>query len=98
MLVQGARWGREQDSGGIAAYVNGLSSDHRDYLAAGGQGFFLGDGRLSYAQERILEAFYSLGVARGTSLSADYQFIADPGYNRDRGPAHVFSLRAHFEL
>jgi len=98
LLLKGTRWDREQDSAGTAVYVNGLSSDHRDYLAAGGQGFFLGDGRLTYAQERIFEAFYSLGVARGTSFGADYQFIANPGYNRDRGPAHVFNLRVHFEL
>jgi carbohydrate-selective porin OprB len=98
LLLKGTRWDRERDSAGTAAYVNGLSSDHRDYLAAGGQGFFLGDGRLSYGQERIFEAFYSLGVARGTSFGADYQFIANPGYNRDRGPAHVFNLRVHFEL
>jgi high affinity Mn2+ porin len=25
--------------------------------------------------------------------SLDYQFIENPGYNRDRGPAHVFALR-----
>jgi hypothetical protein len=98
VLVQGARWGRERDSAGFAAYINGLSKDHRDYLAAGGQGFFLGDGRLSYSTERILEAFYSVGLVRGTSVGADYQYVANPGYNLDRGPAHVFSLRAHFEL
>ena len=60
--------------------------------------FFLGDGRLSYSTERILEAFYSVGLVRRTSVSADYQYVANPGYNRDRGPAHVFSLRAHVEL
>ena len=98
VLLQGARWGRERDSAGFAAYVNGLSQDHRNYLAAGGQGFFLGDGRLSYSTERILEAFYSVGVARGTWLSADYQYVANPGYNRDRGPAQVFNLRVHVEL
>lgn len=98
VLLQGARWGRERDSAGCAAYINGLSDDHRDYLAAGGQGFFLGDGRLSYSTERILETFYNLGVARGAWLSADYQYVANPGYNRDRGPAQVFSLRAHFEF
>ena len=98
VLLKGGRWGRDQDSAGLAAYFNGLSHDHRDYLAAGGQGFFLGDGRLSYSTERILEAFYSVGLVRRTSVSADYQYVANPGYNRDRGPAHVFSLRAHFEL
>jgi len=98
VLLQGARWGRADDSAGFAAYVNGLSRDHRDYLAAGGLGFFLGDGQLSCSTERIFETFYSFGIARGTSLSGDYQYVANPGYNRDRGPAQVFTLRLHFEI
>lgn len=97
-LVKGARWRRENDTLGFAGYVNGLSSAHRDYLAAGGQGFFLGDGRLNYATERIFEAFYSFGFARGAFLTADWQHIANPGYNRDRGPADVYNVRLHFEL
>jgi hypothetical protein len=98
VLIKGNAWNREQDTLGFAGYLNGLSRDHREYLAAGGQGFFLGDGRLNYGLERILEAFYSFGVARGTWLTADFQHIENPGYNRDRGPARVFNLRAHFEL
>ena len=98
LLAEGTRWKRPKDSVGLAAYVNGLSHDHRDYLAAGGQGFFLGDGRLSYGTERILETFYSLHVARGSSISADWQHIENPGYNRDRGPADVYNLRLHFEF
>jgi hypothetical protein len=94
-LVQGRAWGRERDSAGIALAVNGLSSAHRSYLAAGGQGFFLGDGRLNYGREQIIEVFYSLGVARGVSLSAGLQHIDNPGYNRDRGPVNVFSVRLH---
>lgn len=98
LLAKGARWGRAGDSVGVAAYINGLSGDHRNYLAAGGQGFFLGDGRLNYASERILEAFYSLKVVRGTWVSADYQRIVNPAYNQDRGPADVFNLRLHAEF
>ena len=98
VLVKGGAWQRAEDSIGIAGYLNGISQAHRDYLAAGGQGFFLGDGRLNYAQERILELFYSLRVVRGTWLTADYQHIANPGYNRDRGPAQVWNLRVHFEF
>ena len=98
VLVKGGRWGRGEDVLGIAAYVNGLSRDHRDYLAAGGQGFFLGDGRLTYGTERIFEMFYSLHVVRGTWVSADYQYVANPGYNKDRGPASVYSLRLHAEF
>jgi len=98
VLVKGGRWRRGEDSAGFAGYVNTLSKEHRDYLAAGGQGFFLGDGRLSYAPERTLELFYSLNVLRGTWLTANVQRTTNPGYNRDRGPAEVYNLRAHFEF
>lgn len=98
MLVKGMQWQRPRDTVGVAAYVNGLSSAHRDYLAAGGQGFFLGDGRLSYASEHIVETFYSFNAFRGAWLSADWQRIGNPGYNKDRGPANTYNLRLHFEL
>jgi high affinity Mn2+ porin len=98
VLVKGTRWRRAEDSVGVAGYVNGLSAAHRDYLAAGGQGFFLGDGRLNYASERIVEIFYSLQVVRGSWLSADWQRITNPGYNRDRGPADTYNVRMHVEF
>jgi high affinity Mn2+ porin len=97
-LVKGTRWNRGEDTVGVAGYVNALSRAHRDYLAAGGQGFFLGDGRLSYGSERIVETFYSLAVFRGAWLTADWQRIVNPGYNRDRGPANVYNVRLHIEL
>src|SRR5438445_7021040 len=97
-LVKGGGWGRPEDTVGIAAYINGLSRPHRDYLAAGGLGFFLGDGRLNYATEQILEVFYSLAVVKKTYVSLGYQRIANPGYNRDPGPGDFFSCRFHAEL
>ena len=97
-LAKGGLWGRPDDKAGLAGYANGLSRSHREYLAAGGTGFFLGDGRLNYATERILEGFYSLGVSRHFALSVGYQRIGNPGYNRDRGPADVLSLRLHAEI
>jgi hypothetical protein len=98
LLLKGTEWKRPEDSIGFAGYLNGISQAHRDYLAAGGQGFFLGDGQLNYGQEKILELFYSLSIVKGTWLTADFQHIANPGYNRDRGPAQVYNLRAHFEF
>jgi hypothetical protein len=98
VLVKGGGWGRPTDSIGVATYLNGLSRSHRNYLASGGQGFFLGDGRLSYGGERILETFYSLGLMKGMWLSLGYQRIANPGYNRDRGPADFLSIRLHAEI
>src|SRR5438445_12855232 len=57
-LVKGGGWGRPEDTVGVAAYINGLSRPHRDYLAAGGLGFFLGDGRLDFATGRRIEVSY----------------------------------------
>jgi hypothetical protein len=97
-LARGGAWGRAQDSAGVAMYLNGLRAPHRDYLAAGGLGFFLGDGRLNYGGERILETFYSFGVAKGAWASLGYQHVANPGYNRDRGPANFLGMRLHAEI
>jgi hypothetical protein len=96
-LIKGASWGRGQDSVGIAIARNGLSQAHRDYLSAGGLGFFIGDGQLNYRPETILEAFYSLGVIKGSWFSLDAQRIQNPAYNADRGPIKVFSIRLHIE-
>ena len=98
LLVKGEAWSRARDSAGVAAYVNGLSRPHRDYLAAGGLGFFLGDGQLRYGEERIVEAFYSWGVSKHGSFSLGVQRITNPGYNRDRGPANFVGFRVHAEI
>jgi len=94
--VKGGAFGRAADSLGIAYVRNALSTAHRDYLAAGGLGFFLGDSALNYRPENILEAYYSLNVAKDTLFSADFQRISNPGYNADRGPATVVSARLHY--
>jgi high affinity Mn2+ porin len=96
--LSGTHWGRPQDHLGIALAVDALSSDHRDYLALGGHGFVLGDGALDYGLERIAEAYYSFAVCKHFTLSPDFQFIQNPGYNRARGPVHFASLRAHVEF
>jgi len=95
VLAKGERWSRAGDSAGVAVYVNALAAAHRNYLAAGGQGFFLGDGRLNYARERILEMFYSAQLRGEVWLSGGYQRIVNPGYNADRGPANFYGLRLH---
>ena len=97
-LLQGAAWGHPGDQAGLALYANGLSRPHRDYLAAGGSGFFLGDGRLAYGPERIVEAFYSVRTGKAAAVTLDWQRIEHPGYNRDRGPANIVSLRLHAEI
>jgi carbohydrate-selective porin OprB len=96
--ITGAYWRRPTDRTGLAFVSNGISSDHADYLAAGGLGFLLGDGYLKYARETIVEHYYNVHVWRGLSFAEDIQFIANPGYNSDRGPVWVFSLRGHLEF
>jgi high affinity Mn2+ porin len=89
--------GRKLDEAGLAFAANGLSKDHEDYLAAGGYGFMIGDGRLNYGLERIAEFYYKAALLEHVFLTGDYQFVQNPAYNRDRGPVHVFGLRLHAE-
>lgn len=87
-----------EDTLGAAVIVNDISEDHRDYLAAGGYGFIIGDGKLKYASEKIIETYYLLKVTKNAQASIDYQFVANPAYNQDRGPASIFGFRLHYEL
>jgi high affinity Mn2+ porin len=96
--LRGAPWGRGGDKLGLAAVSNGLSSDHRRYLALGGKGVLLGDGHLRYGRETIVEAYYTGRLHRGVYAAADVQLVVRPGYNVDRGPAAIGSLRLHLEL
>jgi high affinity Mn2+ porin len=83
---------------GMAAATGGLSADHKAYLAAGGMGFLLGDGRLRYGRETVVESYTTYSFPKGISASFDLQFITNPGYNRDRGPVWVPAIRLHWDL
>jgi high affinity Mn2+ porin len=96
--IGGGRWHRLLDRIGIAVASNGLSGPHREYLRLGGLGFILGDGTLRYARENILESYYTAHLWRGLFASSGFQFIAHPGYNRDRGPALIGGLRLHVDF
>ncbi|MDP9121437.1 MAG: carbohydrate porin [Acidobacteriota bacterium] len=95
--VAGSRWGREKDRAGLGVVIHGLSNDHRLYLENGGLGFLLGDGRLRYGHEEILETYYRLEVCDHVQIGPDFQHVVNPGFNRDRGPATVLALRLHLE-
>jgi len=94
----GAAWHRRADKVGVAGVWNAISGDHRRYLELGGSGLLLGDGRLNYGREQIVEAYYNWSLGRGVSLGFDLQRLVNPGYNRDRGPVLVPSLRAHIDI
>ena len=96
--IKGSYWGRSSDTIGLGGAINGLSSGHRDLLVAGGLGLLIGDGRLNYQPERILETYYAFAIDKNFTVTADYQFITNPAYNADRGPVHIFSGRLHGEF
>jgi high affinity Mn2+ porin len=98
LSLKGSRWGRSDDVAGLAGVVNGLSSDHRAYLAAGGTGMILGDGRLSYGPEEIVEAYYDAQVCHWLWLTPDFQYVEHPGYNTARGGVAIYAVRAHVEF
>jgi len=98
LSIKGSFWGRPTDTVGIGGTVNGLSAAHRDFLAAGGIGLLIGDGRLTYSPERIFETYYAYSVTKGVTITADYQLITNPAYNADRGPVSIFSGRLHGEF
>ena len=94
----GARGHRPVDKIGLVFVSNAIKRDHQNYLHFGGGGFLLGDGNLNYGRENIVEAYYNWQAWRGLFYSLDVQHIDNPGYNRDRGPAWVGSVRAHVDF
>jgi high affinity Mn2+ porin len=102
--LAGGHWRRDDDRLGAGLAIEGLSDPHRAYLAAGGSGFALGDGRLSYGHEEVLETYYraqwlwsACGAPIRAQLGPDFQYIQNPGFNHDRGPVRFYSLRLHLE-
>lgn len=94
--LTGKAWGRAQDTLAIAGVINGISAAHQRWLAAGGMGVLVGDGALLHpGAEQVIEAYYAFRPAGWGAITFDYQHIANPGYNRDRGPANLFALRVH---
>jgi high affinity Mn2+ porin len=99
LSIKGRKWKRPDDVIGIAGIFNGISKEHWDFLAAGGYGFLIGDGQLShYGAETIGEVYYSIQLAKSLFLTADYQYVENPAYNRDRGPINILGIRGHVEF
>ena len=94
----GNRWHRPADKIALAVVSNAIKRDHQNYLKLGGLGFLLGDGNLNYGRENIVESYYNWHAWRGLFYAVDVQHINNPGYNRDRGPVWVGSVRAHVDF
>jgi high affinity Mn2+ porin len=95
--LQGIRWNRPVDKIGVAFVSNAIKRDHQNYLKYGGLGFLLGDGRLNYGRENIVESYYNWHAWRGLFFALGLTHIDHPGYNRDRGPVWVPSVRMHVD-
>jgi high affinity Mn2+ porin len=79
--------------------VNNISGVHQAFFNAGGLGILIGDGMLPHpGLEQIIETYYSYALTPSIKLSFDYQFVTNPGYNTDRGPASVFTVRLHAQF
>lgn len=99
LSLAGTRWGRPDDTVGLAGVVNQISHQGKLYLAAGGLGGIIGDGQLPAAgPEQILETYYRWAAFSFAQLDVDYQFVNNPAYNRQRGPVSVVSLRLHAQF
>jgi hypothetical protein len=94
----GRQWHRNNDKIGVAYVSNAIKRDHQNYLHYGGLGFLLGDGGLTYAREDILEWYYNAHLWRGLYMATGGTDIAHPGYNKDRGPLYVYTVRAHIDF
>ncbi|MGP0060642.1 MAG: carbohydrate porin [Beijerinckiaceae bacterium] len=97
-VLKGTSWGRPDDTIGVAGVISGLSSSYVAYLAAGGLGINIGDGAINYRPEQVLETYYNYHLTKWATLTLDYQFVANPAYNADRGPVHIGSVRVHAEF
>lgn len=98
LSVKGSRWHRPGDTFGLAGVTNGISHVEQEFFEAGGLGILAGDGNLNYGWEKILETYYDATIWKTIHAGVDYQFIADPAFNRDRGPVSIFGVRLHWQL
>jgi len=96
--VKGEAWKRADDTFGLVGIVSGASRDNQRFLEAGGVDLTDGDGALSYSPEKVIETYYDFQICKQVHTTLDYQFIADPAFNRDRGPVSIFGVRLHLEF
>ena len=97
--LNGKRWGRPDDTIGVAGVINAITGVHQAFFNAGGLGILVGDGQLPHpGLEQIIETYYSYALTGSVRLTADYQLVVNPGYNTDRGPVNVFAGRLHWQF
>jgi len=98
LLGKGARWRRPKDVIGVGLNLGWISKMHAEYLSMGGIDGFVGDGAIRPGSETSFDAFYSVATLRWLWLTGDYQHVVNPGFNQDRGPVNMFTVRIHGEF
>jgi high affinity Mn2+ porin len=99
LSLKGSHWSRPGDTIGLVLIDNGISAARERYLNAGGLGILVGDGKLPHpGPEEIVETYYELAIFAQVHFTLDYQWVNNPGYNRDRGPVPIFAVRVHAQL
>ncbi len=96
--VKGAVRIRPDDTFGLVGIISGTSHANQQFLEAGGLGILDGDGALSYSSEKVLESYYGFQLGKSAQFMLDYQFVANPAFNCDRGPVSIFGARLHWEF
>jgi hypothetical protein len=96
--MKGLRWGREKDTLGLGYAQSWISKQHVNYLNMGGIDGFIGDGKINYKPEQVVDIYYQYHAFRSAWLTLDYQHLANPAYNADRGPVDIYGARVHFEF
>ncbi len=97
--IKGRWWHRANDTVGLAVIDNGISGQREEYFNLGGLGILCGDGQLPHpGPEEILETYYSFAARSWAHISLDYQWVNNPCYNTDRGPASIGAVRVHLQF
>ncbi|PKO38021.1 MAG: carbohydrate porin, partial [Betaproteobacteria bacterium HGW-Betaproteobacteria-4] len=95
--ISGNYWGRGADAIGVGASWLKASSAYR---AAGGEGDLDGDGTADFTftpsgAEKVAEIYYRFRVSPQFEITPDFQWIGNPGTNRNADSVKVFAVRAN---
>ena len=86
--LKGTGWGRADDRIAIAGVVNAISRVRQIYLADGGLGILVGDGKLPHpGNEWIVESYYDWQLRKGLNLTGDYPRLRPAAARRILTPA-----------
>jgi high affinity Mn2+ porin len=98
LALQGKGWDRVDDTVGVAFVIDDISRRAKNFLNAGGLGILIGDGSLPLSgPEQVVESYYRYVLTSYAQVTADYQFVNNPGYDRLRGPVSVLAVRLHLQ-